>query len=163
MPRKFELGWSSFPFYIIAEIPLISIITQKNSHIYGIRLLEVSLMLILKIYSISKAFQKSRKLSWQEETVGDFPGGPVVETSLSSAGGAGSIPGRGAKIPHTSWPKNQNLKKKKKKQKQYCNKLNEDLKKIKKIKKKDCVNAKPQNVKIFAYSSEWWFWIRQNL
>ena len=30
----------------------------------------------------------------------DFPGGPVVKTSPSSAGGAGSIPGRGAKIAH---------------------------------------------------------------
>ena len=36
----------------------------------------------------------------------DFPGGPVVKTSPSSAGGADSIPGRGAKIPHASWPKN---------------------------------------------------------
>ena len=35
----------------------------------------------------------------------DFPGGPVVETSPSNAGGAGSIPGRGAKIPHASRPK----------------------------------------------------------
>ena len=54
---------------------------------------------------------------------GDFPGGPVVGTSLSSAGGVGSIPGQGAKIPHDSWPKNQNVK-----QKQYCNKLNKDFK-----------------------------------
>ena len=53
----------------------------------------------------------------------DFPGGPVVETSPSSAGGAGSIPGQGAKIPHASWPKNQNIK-----QKQYCNKCNKDFK-----------------------------------
>ena len=41
---------------------------------------------------------------------GDFPGGPVVKTSPSNAGGAGSIPGQGAKIPHASQPK----KKKKK-------------------------------------------------
>ena len=32
---------------------------------------------------------------------GDFPGGPVVKTSPSNAGGAGSIPGRGAKIDPT--------------------------------------------------------------
>ncbi len=31
---------------------------------------------------------------------GDFPGGPVVKTLLSNAGGAGSIPGWGAKTPH---------------------------------------------------------------
>ena len=54
----------------------------------------------------------------------DFPGGPVVQTLPSNAGGAGSIPGWGAKIPHASWPKNQNIK-----QKQYCNKFNKDLKK----------------------------------
>ena len=42
----------------------------------------------------------------------DFPGGPVVKTSPSNAGGAGSIPGQRAKIPHASQPKNQNIKKK---------------------------------------------------
>ena len=35
----------------------------------------------------------------------DFPGRPVVKTSPSNAGGVGSIPGQGAKIPHTSRPK----------------------------------------------------------
>ena len=54
---------------------------------------------------------------------GDFPGGPVIKTSPSNAGGAGSIPGQGAKIPHASWPKNQNRK-----QKQHCNKFNKDFK-----------------------------------
>ena len=29
----------------------------------------------------------------------------MVKTSPFSAGGAGSIPGQGAKIPHASWPK----------------------------------------------------------
>ena len=38
----------------------------------------------------------------------DFPGGPVANTSPSNARGAGSIPDRGAKTPHASWPKNQN-------------------------------------------------------
>ena len=56
--------------------------------------------------------------------MGDFPGGPVVKTSPSKAGGAGSIPGGGAKIPHASWPKQGNIKK----QKQYCNKFNKDFK-----------------------------------
>ena len=54
---------------------------------------------------------------------GDFSGGPVVKTSPSNAGGAGSTPGRGAKIPHAFQPKNQNIK-----QKQYCNKFNKDFK-----------------------------------
>ena len=36
----------------------------------------------------------------------DFPGGPVVKTSPSTAGGTGSIPGQGTKIPHVSQPKN---------------------------------------------------------
>ena len=47
----------------------------------------------------------------------------MVETSTSNAGGAGSIPGRGAKIPHALQPKNQNIK-----QKQYCNKFNKNFK-----------------------------------
>ena len=44
--------------------------------------------------------------------VRDFPGGPIVKTAPSNAGGAGSIPaipGRGAKIPHAWQPKNQNI------------------------------------------------------
>ena len=32
----------------------------------------------------------------------EFPGSPAVKTSPSDAGGAGSIPGRVAKIPHAS-------------------------------------------------------------
>ena len=56
----------------------------------------------------------------------DFPGGPIVKTLLSSAVGEGLIPGWGVKIPHISWPKNENIK-----QKQYCN----ELKKIKALKK----------------------------
>ena len=54
------------------------------------------------------------------QALGDLPGGPVVKTNSR---GAGSIPGWGAKIPHASWPKNQNIK-----QKQYCNKFNKDFK-----------------------------------
>ena len=54
---------------------------------------------------------------------GDIPGSPVVKTSPSNAGGAGSIPGRGAKIPRASQPKNQNIK-----QKQYCKQFNKDFK-----------------------------------
>ena len=34
----------------------------------------------------------------------------MVKTSPSNAGGGGSIPGQGAKIPHASQPKNQNIK-----------------------------------------------------
>ena len=45
-----------------------------------------------------------------KEAYRDLPGGPVVKTSPSNAGGAGSIPGRGAKIPHAPWPKNRNIK-----------------------------------------------------
>ena len=47
----------------------------------------------------------------------------MVETSPSSAGGAGSIPGQGAEIPHALGPKNQNIK-----QKQCCNKFSKDFK-----------------------------------
>ena len=40
----------------------------------------------------------------------DFPGGPVAKTSPSNAGGAGSIPGWGAKMSHASETKNRNMK-----------------------------------------------------
>ena len=35
----------------------------------------------------------------------DFPGGPGINTLPFNAGGAGSIPSQGAKIPLASWPK----------------------------------------------------------
>ena len=35
----------------------------------------------------------------------DFPGGPVIKTLPSNAGGVCLIPDQGAKIPHASWPK----------------------------------------------------------
>ena len=63
------------------------------------------------------------------ETCWEFPGCPVVKTSPSYTVGVGSIPGQEAKIPHTSWPKNQNIK-----QKQCCNKFNKDFKKMVHIK-----------------------------
>ena len=47
----------------------------------------------------------------------------MVKTLPSSVGGAGLISGRGARIPHASWPKGQNVK-----QRQYCNKFNKDFK-----------------------------------
>ena len=48
----------------------------------------------------------------------DFDGPPLVKTSPSHAGGAGTIPGWGG-MPHSQKP---NIK-----QKQYCNKFNSDL------------------------------------
>ena len=40
----------------------------------------------------------------------DFPDCPVVKTLPSNAGGAGSIPGGGVKIPPVSQPQKQNIK-----------------------------------------------------
>ena len=48
----------------------------------------------------------------------DIPGSPGVETS-SSAEGVGLILDGGVKIPHASWPKDQDTKKR-----YYCNKFN---------------------------------------
>ena len=36
---------------------------------------------------------------------GDFPGGPVAQTSPSNAEDDSSVPDLGVKIPHDSWPK----------------------------------------------------------
>ena len=38
----------------------------------------------------------------KKEGKGGFSNGPVVETLPSNAGGVGSIPGQGTKIPHTT-------------------------------------------------------------
>ena len=62
-------------------------------------------------------------MTGETEAVRDLPGGPVVKTSPSAAGSSSSIPGQGAKIPHASQLKNQNLK-----LKQYYNKFNKDFK-----------------------------------
>ena len=61
----------------------------------------------------------------------------MVKILPSNAGGAGSIPGQGAKIPHATWPKHQNIK-----QKQYCNKFNKDFKKKWSTSKKKSLNKK---------------------
>ena len=66
----------------------------------------------------SRTFPSLQKVLW----VWDFPGGPVIKTLPSNAGGVGSIPGQGAKISHASWPKKQNMK-----QKKYCNKFYKDF------------------------------------
>ena len=58
----------------------------------------------------------------KNQYTGDFPGGPVVETLPSKAGGVGQTSGQEAKIPHASHPKKRNMK-----QRQYCNKFNKDF------------------------------------
>jgi len=48
----------------------------------------------------------------QTHLLGDFPGSPVVKTSLSNAGDICWIRGWGAKIPHACSQKEQNIKQK---------------------------------------------------
>ena len=55
--------------------------------------------------------------------VQDFPVGPVVNIPPPNERDVGSIPDQGAKIPHASQPKNQNIK-----QKCYCKTFNKDFK-----------------------------------
>ena len=59
-----------------------------------------------------------------------------VETLPSNAGGLGSIPGQGVKIPDASWPGNQNIQ-----QKQCCNKFNKGFKNSPHQKKKKYTQA----------------------
>ena len=76
----------------------------------------------------------------------DFPGGLVVKTWPSNARASGSNPGWGIKIPHASWPKNQNIK-----HKQCCNKFKKDFKNRpheKKILKKKRI---PNNLKAIGW------------
>ena len=39
----------------------------------------------------------------KEELSGDFPGGPLVDSTHPLQGDLGFIPGRGTKIPHATW------------------------------------------------------------
>ena len=48
-------------------------------------------------------------MGYVESMAEDFPDGPVVKNLPSKAGGTGSVPGLGTKIPHAVQPK---LKKK---------------------------------------------------
>ena len=57
------------------------------------------------LYPLKLSFKKKKKLE-----AGNFLGSPVVKTSPFSAGGVDLISGQEAKIPHASWPKNQNIK-----------------------------------------------------
>ena len=70
----------------------------------------------------------------------------MVKTSPSNAGDVGLIPGQGAKIPHASWPKNQNIK-----QKQYCNKFNKDFRKKKKKLSDSSVDFKALGHTVLVY------------
>ena len=54
---------------------------------------------------MSLATKWGRDSQVQEGEVRDFSGGSVVKTSPSNAEGMGLIPGRGAKIPQASGPK----------------------------------------------------------
>ena len=47
-------------------------------------------------------YLESRDTEIVETNMGDFPGGPVVKNPPSNAGDAGSIPGWGTEIPHTT-------------------------------------------------------------
>ena len=67
--------------------------------------------------------RRGRKRKENKESGGGFLAGPVVEISPSNSGATGSIPGWGAKIPHTLWPKNWNTK-----HKQYRKKFNKGFK-----------------------------------
>ena len=60
----------------------------------------------------------------------------MVKILPSSAEGAGSIPGQGAKIARASGPKNQNIQ-----QKQYCNKFNKDFNNETKLKRQKEIDS----------------------
>ena len=75
----------------------------------------------------------------------------MVKTSPFNAGGMGSIPCRGAKIPHPSRPKNQNIK-----QKQYCNKFNKDFKNGPHQKKRQMGRKSRMTSQFFTWLIGWW-------
>ena len=50
--------------------------------------------------------ERGGKIFYLGSRIKDFPGGPVVKTVSSSAGGMGSIPGEGTKVPHAGCSQN---------------------------------------------------------
>ena len=66
--------------------------------VWELSLLSLQFVCASKAILLEKVYLKHKN--------GDFPGGPVVKTSPSNAGGAALIPGLGAKIPHASRLKN---------------------------------------------------------
>ena len=74
----------------------------------------------------------------------DLPGSLLAETSPSNAGVAGLIPSWGARIPHASQPKKQNIK-----QKQNCNKFNKDF-----TKKKGCLWSRINKLELLTELTE---------
>ena len=73
----------------------------------------------------SSAFPCLPSTASQNPVSWGFYGSPIVKTLPSNEWDVGLIPGWGAKIPHASWPQNQNIT-----QKQYCNKFNKNFKSI---------------------------------
>ena len=71
-----------------------------------------------------KKNDKIRDLFFSTKNLWGFPGGPVVKTLPSNAGGAGSIPSQGAKTTPWLMVKNTDHKQ----QKQYCKQFNKDFK-----------------------------------
>ena len=74
----------------------------------------------------------------------DLPGGTAIKTLSSNARDVGLIPGWGARIPHASQPKKQNIK-----QKQNCNKFNKDF-----TKKKGCLWIRINKLELFTELTE---------
>ena len=55
-------------------------------------------------------FMDWRRKAFKDGGGWDFPGGPVIKTSPSNAGNAGSISRQGAEITYALWPKSQKHK-----------------------------------------------------
>ena len=70
-----------------------------------------------------KISQSLNSLAFKASGLGTFLMVQWLRPMPSNAGGVGSIPGQGTKIPHASGPKIQNIR-----QKQYCNKFDKDFK-----------------------------------
>ena len=69
------------------------------------------------LHALTKQIATWERIMWQRTEGGlwsraskrDFPGSPVVKACPSNAASAGSILGQGAKIPHASQSRNQNI------------------------------------------------------
>ena len=90
----------------------------------------------VEYFSALPAASGGRLPAWrfnERNSLWDFPGGPVVKTSSSNAGGVGSTPDQGAKILHASWPKSQTNKQTKQLKKNRSNIVTNSIKTFKMV------------------------------
>ena len=76
------------------------------------KMLELTVNFQVNVKKLFCSLRWQGKRYFENSMLRDFPGGPVVKTSLSNEGDVSLILDQEANSPHTSWPKIQSIKQK---------------------------------------------------